>query len=594
MKKTFKSNNGAISWFLNANFLFGLIMLLVTSCAKNISDDVVNVWAYETPLFLEVGIDSLYFSAPSQTSEVIVVNTEYEYMVTSDCDWLTFEKGEEGFTVTSKENATLSNRKAVVTVSIAGLDKGKLETSFPVSQDIHSLSINIDSISFENAGGTSSIISIDTEGEYDIMTKADWLTINKVDEKHFSVTATENKTPDVRIDTVTIFLSKLAEGEMTQTISITQDSKYLSVETNSILFTSSKGGKSEVIHVAANGIFDARSDVDWLTFEKQDSSIIVIAGDNASSKRRTAVVTIFLSDLEEGVLERTVSITQYSRYLDVSLREKEFDCSGGSVEVQVSSDGIYDIRSDSDWVTINKKEDSFIISIIENKHHYYRKVPVLVFLNDLLEGSLSRTVVIKQEGSPGIENGHEWIDLGLPSGLLWATSNVGVRTPEKYGIYFAWGETEGTRCSMDSYKFGTVFLKKYNTKDTWGSTLDNKTVLELSDDAANVKWGGCWRMPTVNEWKELQSECTWIWTTLNEVSGRKVIGPNGNSIFLPAAGAREDISIRNAGEYGYYWSSSLNKEIPSFAYYMNFGSSRLEVGYGGRYIGNSVRPVCRP
>ena len=123
---------------------------------------------------------------------------------------------------------------------------------------------------------------------------------------------------------------------------------------------------------------------------------------------------------------------------------------------------------------------------------------------------------------------------------------------------------------------------------------DNKTVLELSDDAANVNWGGKWRMPTRKEKDELRYYCTWEWTTLNGIEGYKVISKkNGNSIFLPAAGSRSDSDLKDAGSDGYYWLSSLDWFLSGYAYGLYFDSSDvLWDYYAGRSYGRPVRAVC--
>ena len=123
--------------------------------------------------------------------------------------------------------------------------------------------------------------------------------------------------------------------------------------------------------------------------------------------------------------------------------------------------------------------------------------------------------------------------------------------------------------------------------------FDNKTELDLEDDAAYVNWGSGWRMPTEQQIYELQSECEWTWAILSGVDGYKVTGPNGNFIFLPAAGCRIDSSLCYAGSIGHYWSSSLFASIPYYAYYLDFNSDLVEwYYYGDRYYGRSVRPVC--
>ena len=191
-------------------------------------------------------------------------------------------------------------------------------------------------------------------------------------------------------------------------------------------------------------------------------------------------------------------------------------------------------------------------------------------------------------------NNHEYVDLGLPSGLRWATTNVGATNPEDYGDYYAWGEiATKTTYTWENYTLAngsSTTLTKYNNSSSYG-TVDNKTTLEAADDAATQIWGGNWRMPTIDEWQELIDNCTWTWTTLNGVNGRKVVATNGNSIFLPAAGGRYNDVLNSAGSYGYYWSSSLRTYSPSSAQCVYFYSGSRYSYFSSRYCGHSVRPV---
>ena len=193
------------------------------------------------------------------------------------------------------------------------------------------------------------------------------------------------------------------------------------------------------------------------------------------------------------------------------------------------------------------------------------------------------------EPTAGTENGHDYVDLGLPSGLKWATCNVGATKPEEYGNYYAWGETE----TKSTYSWSTYFDTTDGGSTFTKYTTDGKTVLELADDAARANWGGAWRMPTDDEWTELRENCTWTWTTLNGVNGFEVKGPNGNSIFLPAAGVRGYGSSGGAGSHGHYWSSSLNTGSPDFAWYVDFDSAHVDRYCYYRYFGRSVRPVLK-
>ena len=188
----------------------------------------------------------------------------------------------------------------------------------------------------------------------------------------------------------------------------------------------------------------------------------------------------------------------------------------------------------------------------------------------------------------------EAIDLGLPSGTKWANMNVGASAPEEYGGYYAWGETEEkSNYTWSTYKwckgsFDT--MTKYCTNSSYG-TVDNKTTLDPEDDVAHVKWGGSWRMPTKAEQDELRNSCTWTWATQNGVKGCNVVGPNGNSIFLPAAGYREDTEAIYRGSYGHYWLSSFYSYYSYGAYDLYFHSDGCDWYDGYRCFGRSVRPV---
>ena len=184
-------------------------------------------------------------------------------------------------------------------------------------------------------------------------------------------------------------------------------------------------------------------------------------------------------------------------------------------------------------------------------------------------------------------SGHEWVDLGLPSGTLWATCNIGASTPEEYGDYFAWGETE----PKDDYWWNTYkwcngsenTLTKYcsNSRYGYNGFTDDKMELDPEDDAAYVNWGSSWRMPTIAQQEELAEQCTWTWTTRNGVKGCLVTGPNGDSIFLPAASYHSHKDILGVGSYGHYWLRSFDSLDSDFADILHFN-------WNGVYLDGSV------
>lgn len=205
----------------------------------------------------------------------------------------------------------------------------------------------------------------------------------------------------------------------------------------------------------------------------------------------------------------------------------------------------------------------------------------------------------------GSYNGHDYVDLGLPSGTLWATCNVGAETPEDFGDYFAWGEiTTKTTYAWSTYKYSygdddvyfldPVFFTKYCTESNYGYNgfTDNLTTLQPDDDAATENWGIGWCMPTAGQWRELidKNNISYDTTTRNGVFGEIIIARNGNSLFLPAAGyRRENSSPFDTGSRGYYWSNSLVDLRPTWAYYFNFDYVIPRDGF--RCFGLAVRPI---
>ena len=199
-------------------------------------------------------------------------------------------------------------------------------------------------------------------------------------------------------------------------------------------------------------------------------------------------------------------------------------------------------------------------------------------------------------GGGGGWGSHDYVNLGLPSGTLWATCNVGANAPEEYGYYFAWGETQPKDYyGWSTYQYGgALTLTKYCQNSSYGYNgfTDNLTTLLPEDDAATANWGSGWRMPTQAERLELLDNTTVTWTTQNSVYGRLFTASNGNSLFLPAAGYRADSSLYSAGSIGYYWSSYLGTGNPSRAWGLRFDSDYCGMGnFGNRYCGRSVRPV---
>lgn len=207
-----------------------------------------------------------------------------------------------------------------------------------------------------------------------------------------------------------------------------------------------------------------------------------------------------------------------------------------------------------------------------------------------------------ENANGGSIGGHEYVDLGLPSGTLWATCNIGASTPEEYGDYFAWGETvRKTQYSWDNYKYyhqATNSLTKYcdNTNNSYNGIPDYKTILDLSDDAAYVNWGTMWCMPSKEQIDELIDNCSNTKDELNGYGGVTFIGSNGFRIFFPYAGVYEggggDVCVYPGSIFG-YWSSTYAN--PWHAYELcDYDNNRVVVtNMRHRSLGLTIRPVIR-
>lgn len=227
----------------------------------------------------------------------------------------------------------------------------------------------------------------------------------------------------------------------------------------------------------------------------------------------------------------------------------------------------------------------------------FTKIIATIILLVAVVCTMGFTLPEGEQTGNGSYNGHEYVDLGLPSGTLWATCNLGADAPEDYGYYYAWGETTTkSTYSWKNYRYcngSSGSLTKYCNISKLGNNgfTDDLIILQPGDDAATVNWGGDWRIPTKEELRELFSNTTLIWTTKNDVCGMLLIASNGNSLFLPAAGVRYDNEINATGSVGLYWSSLLDTGFTYMSWHLQFDSKESGTWWTERRLGQSVRPV---
>lgn len=522
-----------------------------------------------------------YFSG----SQNISVATEGQWTANSNASWLTLSRssGTGNAIVEAKvsTNNSTTERTAIVTITSAGVSKtisvtqhGKQATTFSVTP----MSLEFDC--------TKSSLDINVLANYGwaASSSASWLSISQTSgngNATVSVEVVANNTESAREGMITF----TCEG-ITKTVYVVQ--KAATMELSQSVFTFGSTPSKNSLTISSNGTWSVSSDATWLEIDrttgKGNIEVTLSVHDNPSNNSRTCNVTA----LAQNGITRIAKVTQNGRYLKVSPNSIDFVSGGGMSEspIIVTTDGEWTYNCSDSWLTTKQEGNVITVTALENESRNSRSTEIKIELTNLKEGAISESITINQQGVQPDYKGHEYVDLGLPSGLKWATCNIGAGTPEEKGYTYAWGMTESSFESWRYYKHcggSETSMIKYCTDSKYGY-VDNKTTLEKEDDAAYVLWGGSWRMPTADEFNELLQNCTCIKTTQNNVQGLLVMGNNGNKIFLPATSSNSSS--------GDYWSSSLSTKSTS-AYRMWWGSGSGASAYGTewRYENLAIRAV---
>ncbi|MBQ8694619.1 MAG: hypothetical protein IJ513_03145 [Bacteroidaceae bacterium] len=562
---------------------------------------------------LEVNGTLQNFAASGSDSQKLSVTANKEWKVLSSPEWVTVTPGEgsKGTTevaVKAAENRSLNPRSATFRIGFEGLN---------VYKDITVAQEGLDS---EFGGSTLEFpweasqkdIEIVLPDSWSAMVSSDWISLSQYSGnggEKVDVIVQTNDNEDARTGTVTF----VTEGR-TFSFSVVQQGQYLKINSTAgevaamggsveLSITTTVGAKDSIEYDgAANG---------WLAVsDDSNGKYTLTAVYNPSMNPRVAQFVIKPTmDATNSTCTQGVrfTVTQKGRNLMASTDKIEMFKSGGtSATYTITADGRYSIsKPDADnWYVLqhDEKAQSFTLYLSENRTDDTRESQLTISLLELLEGESKQVIipVIQYAGGvnigvdidgwgddrewsalSGTLNGHDWVDLELPSGLKWATCNVGASSPEDYGNYYAWGETT-TKSDYSS-----------STSTTYGKDMSDISG-NATYDVARKQWGSTWRLPTKAEFDELLDEdnCTWTWTTLDGVNGYRVTSKvNGKSIFLPAAGGRSGASLYNAGSLGNYWSSTPYGSNTSYAYFLFFDSGRHYTGLNDRFGGRSVRPV---
>ena len=319
------------------------------------------------------------------------------------------------------------------------------------------------------------------------------------------------------------------------------------------------------------------SQVDYATFNAEDSWFAISSGSLVGKTSTSITASCSAALATDGTVKQLVTVPE--------------------VGVCYSSVNATPTINDDCLVLGSELKDyTFTISSLAAGTEYNYRAYVK-FGNEAFYGNVASAKTYEPAPNDTVINGHLFVNLGLPSGILWAETNIGAATAADYGDYFAWGETATKSVySWATYAHGSSSssLSKYNT-------TDHKTTLDPEDDAAYVNWESPCRMPTSDELAELTNtdNCTWTWTTVTmadgtTVNGYKVVSNKyGNSIFLPASGYNVDETTKR-GSHTYYWTSSLysnNVAAYNLYFYSRYYSSTSS---NNRIRGYAIRPVVKP
>ncbi|MBR6876276.1 MAG: leucine-rich repeat protein [Bacteroidales bacterium] len=492
-------------------------------------------------------------------------------------------------TVRCNANTTYEDRSTTVTIKM-----GDLSQTVSVKQPANK-GIVLPKQVFDLQSDTRSIdVEVQANVQYSVSTSANWIKqvgTKALSSKTLSFSIEENKTYDPREGKITI---KPTEGNVQEQVITVRQAQKAAMNVEKTSYEMPYGGGEIEIKVEANVAFTVTPNVDWLHYIQTkaltNSTVCIKVDENTTYSNREGKIEIAQ---QNGSLKHTITVKQAGRIAvtSVELNKTSFQLKEGDTETLIAT-----VKPDdaTDKTVSWSSSDTGIATVDANGKVTAVKEGSATITARAGDITASCSVTIKNK--PVLEA----VDLGLS--VKWASFNLGAEKPEDYGDYFAWGEkVSKTKYEWSNYEWcnGTYSsLTKYNYDAKYG-TVDSKIELELADDAAYAILGDGWRMPTIDEIFELETQCTWTWTENNGVKGYAVKSKtNGNSIFLPAAGYKYKEQHYVERKEGHYWASSLRTNPP---YLTNkpcdaqniFFSSSIETVQDDaeRCYGFSIRPV---
>ncbi len=514
-------------------------------------------------LYLEVNPTSLSFSEKEESKQ-IEVSSNTDWSVTLKPEWMNAStitgKNTQSITMTTQQNTISSTRNGIIIIEKEGLS---LSAVVDVRQEGASLSVDQNNLQFSDKASTQDVV-INTAMAWTASTSEEWIHLSKnsgTGKSTLSISVDENIKENERNGSVMI----MADG-IPQLISITQQGKYFTIDTQETMFDS-HGGTHQISFSTNDDWTATVSDgLSWLTLSKtsgtSDAIIDVTAKDNASMKSRNGSIYIKPNN-SQGVI---IYVKQAGKYLTIDREKISFVPSGGTEIVKVETDGNYEVTTTNYWLEIHRVSQTSITVKAEENESGDREGNVSVRMTGLDDGeTYEKTIKIEQEGG-WIMNGHQYVDLGLPSGTLWATCNLGANSPSDKGNLYAWG---------DSIPKTEFYFWDYDYNNSY--------------DAAIFEWGTRWKTPTFNQMKELVNSCEWVASYSGDmIVGYYAYGPNGKSIFFPMGCDSDPNTV-----YSRFWIKQLYEQDKMKAYNLRIDGSGTAVVITAceRYKGAAIRPV---
>ena len=566
-----------------------------TAVIKLSGNSATEIKVTQEGIYVTINQTSVELSRKSQT-KTISISSNYNWQASCSANWVHLSSSPEtgNLSLTVDENNGTTDRTANISIS-------NCNSSIKVLQHGYMFDDLVSELDFETKSSTKSI-SIKTDGAWTATSNESWIHVSPKSgdsSSQLSVSVDDNKGTEKRKGTVSVTV-----GSVTKYIVVQQNGAYLDLSTSADSEIPATGGTRTVtFSTSEDWTIDCKNS-SWVSVDKTSgiagvNTIILTYSKNKQEATRTD--TTYIRTKNSNLQDIRIITVQDGIYLYVSSStSSEISAEGGTRTITFLTSDNWIVDCKNSWVSVDKTMGSagtisIVLSFSDNPSYASRKDITYIRSGNPDLQDLEITTI--QNGIEILNNGHEYVDLGLPSGTLWATCNVGATSPEEFGDFFAWGETTGyyggkTIWDWSTYKWcdGTKeTLTKYCASSEYGK-VDKKSVLELADDAARQNWGGDWRIPSEKQMNELYNNCSFLWISQKGVSGYKVTSKvNGNSIFLPAAGWKGK-SHFSYGSAGRYWSRSLSSTSTNGCI-MAIGSTIVQITSMLRYYGQPVRPV---